>query len=66
MYDHEGYEPFEPDVTPMSQAAAGRGLEPPPAPQRERQQMVAPPGPDPGHGLMVHKDRTRSLAERST
>ena len=48
MFDHDGYEPFEPDLTPRSLAAGGWSREPPPAPQRERPQMVAPPGPDPG------------------
>ena len=47
MFDHDGYEPFEPDLTPRSLAAGGWSREPPPAPQRERPQMVAPGEPTP-------------------
>ena len=60
MYDHDGYEPFEPDLTPRSLAAAGWSQEPPPAPQRERPQMVAPSG----QGHPVHEDEREQVSQR--
>ena len=62
MYDHDGYEPFNPNLTPRSLAAAGRSQDPPPAPQRERSQMVAP-----GPGVPTPADQeqvSRHLWER--